>query len=526
LMISQLSKTFGAAKALDGASLHVRRGEVHGLLGQNGSGKSTLIKVLAGFYEPDPGARVEIAGQHITLPIPPGGFARLGISFVHQHLGLVPTLTVLENLLIADIAVENRWAINWQAEERRAGALFRRYGLNLDPVRPVNRLSAVERALLAIVRAVDQLRRRGSTAGHAGLLILDEPTPFLPAHEVGELFRLIREIAQDGASVIFVSHDIDEVMRITERCTVLRDGRVAGTFETRSVSRDEIVHMIVGRHVAIGARPAVSAQRETSQVKIHHLAGGIVGDFSTELRQGELVGITGLIGSGYDEVVALLYGASPARSGSMTLAGSVYDLRFMTPAKAISAGCIFVPADRLTDGAFISLSVLENLSVPVLGAATRRWAIGRSRLAANARELTERFDVRPRELQLPFGFLSGGNQQKVVLAKWFQLAPRLILLDEPTQGVDVGAREQVYAAIERMTKAGACVLCASADYEQLTALADRVVVLWRGRAVAELIGKQISKAAIAEACYGANDNSGPGLSRSERACSSAPEIRV
>jgi ribose transport system ATP-binding protein len=526
LTISELSKTFGGTKALDGVALCVQAGEVHGLLGQNGSGKSTLIKILAGFYEPDPGAKVEIAGRHITLPIPPGGFARLGISFVHQHLGLVPTLTVLENLLVADIAVENRWAINRHAEARRARELFKRYGLHLDPARPANRLTAVERALLAIVRAFDQLQRRGAAAGHRGLLILDEPTPFLPAHEVGELFRLIRGIAVEGASVIFVSHDIDEVVEITDRGTVLRDGRVGGTFETASVSKEEIVHMIVGRHVDISARPVASAQRGVPQTKIQHVAGEVVSDFSTELRQGEVIGLTGLIGSGYDEVVALLYGARAARTGTLMLAGSVYHIPAMTPSQAIRAGCIFVPADRLNDGAFITLTVLENISVPVLSTAARSWAISPARLATNARELTERFDVRPREVGLPFGFLSGGNQQKVLLAKWFQLAPRLILLDEPTQGVDVGAREQVYAAVRRMTQAGACVMCASADYEQLTALADRVIVFGRGRAVAELSGDQISKAAIAEACYRGHE-SAPGVPiGSQREPLNSPELRL
>jgi ribose transport system ATP-binding protein len=507
LRIQHLSKTFGGAKALDSVSLTVRPGEIHGLLGQNGSGKSTLIKILAGFYDPDPGASVEIAGRRIDLPILPGGSARLGMSFVHQHLGLVPTLTVLENLLVADIVVENRWTIRREAESRRARDLFARYDVRLDPDQPVSRLSAVQRALLAIVRAVDQLRRRGAAAGHGGVLVLDEPTPFLPAHEVGELFRLIREIAVQGGSVIFVSHDIDEVAEITSRGTVLRDGRVAGTFETHSVSKSEIVRMIVGRHLDLGQRLVSSIPQGEPRIVIRSLSGKIVSAFSTELRRAEVVGLTGLIGSGYDETVALLYGASNAHTGTLSIAGRAYDVPSMTPAKAIKAGCIFIPSDRLNDGAIPALSVLENVSLPVLGAVTRRWAISRARLRENARDLSERFDVRPRDSGMPLGFLSGGNQQKVLLAKWFQRAPELILLDEPTQGVDVGARRQVYEAIRRMTQAGASVLCASADYEQLTMVADRVIVFGRGRAIAELSGDEISKSSIAESCYRANESS-------------------
>jgi len=232
-----------------------------------------------------------------------------------------------------------------------------------------------------------------------------------------------------------------------------------------------------------------------------------VSDFSTELRRAEVVGLTGLIGSGYDETVALLYGASKAHTGTLSIDGRAHDVPSMTPPKAIEAGCIFIPSDRLNDGAIPTLSVLENVSLPVLGTVTRQWAIGRARLRENALDLSERFDVRPRDTGLPFGFLSGGNQQKVVLAKWFQRDPRLILLDEPTQGVDVGAREQVYAAIRRMIEAGASVLCASADYEQLTAIADRVIVFGRGQVVAELSGHKISKSSIAESCYSASESS-------------------
>ena len=510
LGITSLSKTFGGAKALDQASLTVASGEVHGLLGQNGSGKSTLIKILAGFHEPDPGAGIELAGRPIELPVAPGSLVRLGMSFVHQNLGLAPTLTVLENLLVPDLAVEPRLMIRRKSEARQARALFARYGLDLDPEAPVNRLTAVERALLAIVRAVNQLRQH-STAGHPGVLVLDEPTPFLPAHQVGELFRLMREIAAQGASVIFVSHDIDEVLEITDRCTVLRDGRVAGTFATRSVSKDDIVDMIVGRHVELARRPHTAPPEGEPAVAIRNVSGHVVRQVSTELRRGEVVGLTGLVGSGYDDVLALIYGATTAEGGTLTIRGRTHDLASITPTRAIEAGCIFVPADRLGEGAVPTLSVLENISLPVLGDVTRKWSIGRARLRENAAELADRFDVRPRDSALPLGFLSGGNQQKVLLAKWFQRDPALILLDEPTQGVDVGAREQVYAAIRRMTGNGACVLCASSDYEQLTLIADRVIVFGRGRIAAELAAHEISKAAIAEACYRASESS-PALS--------------
>jgi ribose transport system ATP-binding protein len=500
IRFEHLSKRFGGALALDDVTFAVGPREVHGLLGQNGSGKSTLIKVLSGFHAPEPGARLWVAGREVPLPVPAGGLKDLGISFVHQHLGLVPSLTVLENLLVSELATEGRWWIDWQAQARRARGLFQRYGLAIEPFDPVTRLSPVERALLAIVRAFDQLRHAGVPASGRGLLVLDEPTPFLPAADVARLFRLVREIVRDGASVIFVSHDIDEVLEITDRATVLRDGRVAGTFETGAVTKGDIVRMIVGRTVELKRGRAATAQAATA-VRLEGLAGATVRGFSLDVAAGEVVGLAGLIGSGYDEVLYLAYGAAARAAGTLVIDGRRLDLAAHSPARAIEAGCALIPGDRQNAGAVGTLPVLDNLSLPVLGPLTGAWSVRRSRLAANARDLAERFDVRPRDPERLLGSLSGGNQQKVVLAKWLQMRPRLILLDEPTQGVDIGAREQVFEAIRAAAREGACVLCASSDFEQLEAICDRVVVFNRGQAVAEIVGEAIIKAAIAAKCY-------------------------
>ncbi|MCB1502592.1 MAG: sugar ABC transporter ATP-binding protein [Bauldia sp.] len=497
LRIAGLSKHFGGAQALANVGLTVARGEVHGLLGQNGSGKSTLIKVLSGFHEPDPGAQLWVNGVEVALPIPPGAFRSLGISFVHQHLALVPSLTVLENLMIGDLAVEGRWRLDWRGETARARDLFARYGLAIDPRMPVERLSSVQRALLAIVRAFDQLRR---SRAPAPLLILDEPTPFLPASDVEHLFALIRTIVAEGASVIFVSHDIDEVRAITDRATVLRDGRVAGTVVTREVGKDDIVRLIVGRVVDLEAMRPPRRSLGTPTITIAGLSGGIVDDFSLSLATGEVVGLTGLIGSGYDSVIGMIYGAEETRRGTLAIDGAIHDLAAMTPARAIALGAVFVPGDR-SRGAIPTLAVRDNISLPVLGRGLAGLAVNHRRLARRADGIGERYDIRPRDTGLPLGSLSGGNQQKAVLAKWFEVAPRLILLDEPTQGVDIGAREQVFNIIRAMCEKGAAVICASSDYEQLAALSDRVVVFSRGRVAVTLRGDAISKSAIAESCY-------------------------
>jgi ribose transport system ATP-binding protein len=505
LEIENLSKTFGGVRALDRASLTVRHGEIHGLLGQNGSGKSTLIKILAGFHEPDPGGRLRIAGQPVELPLPTGAFRHHGISFVHQHLGLIPTLTVVENLLIGELASRSLWHISWPKAVAEAQTLFARYRLDIDPQVEAAKLSPVQQALLAIVRAFEELRKGGHLARHGtGLIVLDEPTPFLPAGDVSELFRLLRELVAAGASAIFVSHDVDEVMEITDRATVLRDGRVGGTITTKSASKEEFVEMIVGRRLERARPPRADLGSRSVKAAIRGLRTGVAKNVSIDVHEGEVLGLTGLIGSGYDEILYAICGAKPARSGTLTLHGHAHKLVHMTPPKAIEAGCVLIPGDR-SAGAIAVLNVIDNLNLPVLDKVFNPWRLSGTRMARHASHLAERFDVRPRDPHLLFGALSGGNQQKVLLAKWLQQEPNLILLDEPTQGVDVGAREQVFEQIREAAARGAAVLCASSDHEQLEAIASRVLVFSRGRQIGELIGAQVSKDAITRLCYRGGD---------------------
>ncbi len=502
LAVEGLTKRFGGALALDRVDFAVRAGEVHGLLGQNGSGKSTRIKVLAGFHAPGPGARLTVAGRGVALPLPPGGFRRLGIAFVHQHLALVPSMTVLENLLIGDHAAGLRPAIPWRREAARARAVFDRFGLRFDPVARVETLSSVERALLAILRAFDQLDRAPGEGG-VKLLILDEPTPFLPKGDVQRLFALVRSLVRAGASVVFVSHDIDEVLEITDRVTVLRDGRVAGTLETRAASKAEIIRLIVGRDVDLDRMRPAARPLGPERARIEGLAGAGVGPLSLALRAGEVVGLTGLIGSGYDAALHLLYGARRATAGTLALDGEALALPAMAPDRAIAKGIVLVPGDRLHEGGIARLPVTDNVTLPLIRRTARGWVIRHREMRRIAEGLAQDYDLRPRDPARLLGQLSGGNQQKVVLAKWFQTRPRLILLEEPTQGVDIGAREQVFATIRRMSEGGATVLCASSDHEQLAAICDRVVVFSQGRPAAEIAGPRISKSAIAARCYGA-----------------------
>jgi ribose transport system ATP-binding protein len=478
-------------------------GEVHGLLGENGSGKSTLIKVLAGYHAPDAG-ELEVDGEPVRLPLRPGQFRQLGMSFVHQDLGLVLSLTALENLRVGELASSrNRWGISWSRERRRARETFARYGVRIDPGRKVVDLRPVERALLAIVRAVEEMRSAAGERGAGGLLVLDEPTVFLPREGTEQLFSLVREIAASGSSVLFVSHDLDEVREITDRVTVLRDGRAVGTVVTREASRELLVEMIVGRRLEELAAEHHDLTARAADVAVEGLTGGSVRNVSLELHAGEVVALTGLLGSGFDELPYLLFGARRADAGALRLGEQLYDVARLTPAAALAAGIALLPADRQRDGAVGSLPVQDNITLPVLDTYFNGVALERRRLAGGAARLLREFDVRPADPRMPYGALSGGNQQKALLAKWLQTRPKLLLLHEPTQGVDVGARQQIFALVRQAADAGVYVLCASSDYEQLALICDRVLVFGRGRVARQLVGAQVTKERIIEQSYAA-----------------------
>ena len=502
LVVRNMSMTFGGQRALDDVSMSVRRGEVHGLVGQNGCGKSTLIKILAGYHHPDPGGELEIDGRPVKLPVRTGSASDLGLSFVHQDLGLLPSLTVVENFRAWTISTKAEWFIRWGRERERTEEAFARFGLSLDPRAKVADLPAVQRALLAIVRALEDLAeytRDDDTRG--GLLILDEPTVFLPRTDRDRLFDVVRKSVALGASVLFVSHDLDEALSVTDRITVLRDGRVAGTVVSAETEKDQLVEMIIGRRLeAFEASHRAHTVTDASHVMVDGVSGGIIENVSFTMPEGEVLGLTGLVGSGFEEILYLLFGAEPAKKGRLTISGHVYDLAGMSPSAAIKAGMALIPADRQGSAGVGSLLVRDNVMLQVIDD-YRPYRLDRRRYVKAAREALRQYDVRPPEPIMDFQALSGGNQQKVVLAKWLQAAPRVLLVHEPTQGVDVGARLQVFQTITRAAAEGMSVVCASSDYEQLAAICDRVLVFHGGEIMCTLVGDEITKDRITEQCY-------------------------
>ena len=527
-----LSKTFGGTRALSKVCLDVLVGEIHGLVGQNGSGKSTLIKVLAGFYEPDAGSKLSIDGAPVRLPLRPGDCSQYGISFVHQDLALIPSLTILENLRVNELCLKPRWYISWKEEIRATKELLEEFELDLDPLTKIEEVDVGSRALLAILRAMDGMRKGRSSLlanpaplnaekdsafersrandlngpdeakQRSGLLVLDEPTPFLARTDVERLFALARRIKAQGASVLFVSHDLDEVLDLTDRVTVIRDGTVVGTFVSEEVTKSDLVEQIIGHPLSMATGKTSEKQNlkdGTPPITVSDLTGEYVHGVSFDLREGEILGMSGLLGSGFTDVPYLLFGAKQAGAGILRIRESSYSLTDINPSIAVEKGIALIPVDRRGQGVVEELSIVENISLPVLKD-FGPWRLQLSNLRRSANNLIRDFDVRPADPESRVGNLSGGNQQKVLLAKWLQTNPKMILLHEPTQGVDVGARQQIYLILKEQAATGTMIICASSDYEELATLCSRVLIFSHGRIVEELVGTQLTKDAIAQRC--------------------------
>ncbi|MDP1878359.1 MAG: sugar ABC transporter ATP-binding protein [Actinomycetota bacterium] len=504
LKITDLTKVFGGQKALDRVNLTVMPGEVHGLLGENGSGKSTLIKILSGFYEPEAGS-LEVNGTNVPLPLLPGQYRSLGFEFVHQDLGLLPSLTVTENLFMGRVAGSRAKFLSWRSARREAARVFDAYDVKLDPAAPVDEIRPVQRAVLAIIRAVEGLKASRASVGSSGepnLLVLDEPTVFLPRQEVGVLFDLVRGIVADGNSVLFVSHDLDEVRQITKSVSVLRDGRSVGTLETATSTKRELVKLIVGRDLAeADADAPVTALSEDIILTVSDLNSSLVREVSFELRQGEILGLAGLVGSGYEDPVYSLFGADASATGSFQLGDRVVSFSGHRERDAVRMGMALVPADRKIFGSIPDLPMADNINVTVLDRFFSSGRLKHGKLRDNARSLLKEFDVRPPLPSMDYGFFSGGNQQKAMMAKWLQLPPTILLLHEPTQGVDIGAREQIYQVI-RANAGTMSTIVASSDYEELATLCDRVGIFVKGQLLGFLTGDEVTHARIAEMCMG------------------------
>ena len=506
LHVRGVIKRYGGTLALDHAELKIGPGEIHGLLGENGSGKSTLIKVLAGVVAPDAG-QLSLFGETVDFPLRSGEAHRRGLRFVHQNLGLIPSMTVGENLLIERFALARNSAfISWRHFYDDATRLLAQYGLDLDPRQPLVDLAPINRSLVAIVRAVAADHEVGGVT-EPRLLVLDEPTVFLPRGEVTRVFAMLRSLMPTGVGVLFVSHRMDEVREHTDRVTVLRDGSNAGTEITAHVDDDALVRMIVGRDIAARTadHPDPPAQPGVA-LELTGFRSRTLRDVSLSVAPGEILGLTGLAGSGYEEVIYSLFGAHPSATGAMVLDGTPMTLRTLTPRTAIDAGIALIPADRMREGLAGTATLEENVTLNVVNSYFRRMLLRRPELRRTADQLVRDFRIRPANTNLQMENFSGGNQQRVLLAKWLARKPRILLLHEPTQGVDVGARADISVFLEELASAGTSIICASAEYEQLADLCTRVVIISDGRLQAELSGSSLTKENILSECLRGSSN--------------------
>jgi ribose transport system ATP-binding protein len=492
--IRGLSKTFPGQRALIDVDLAVQPGEVRALVGQNGCGKSTLIKILAGYHEPDPGVEVFVDGDQLALGTTGAG-DHAGIRFVHQDLGLVPTLDARDNLAMGHGYERNKLGlISWRREQRLARDTLRGLGYDFDVRQPTSHLVISQRTAIALARALSP--RSTPTR----LLVLDEPTANLPATEIERLFNTVRAVRDRGVAVLFVSHHLDEVFGLCDTVTVLRDGRHIVTRPVEGLDEDALIALMIGRTLdqflvpaeatATGGEPVLCAR----DLKTDVLAG-----VDLEVRPGEIVGVAGITGSGREEIALALFGGL-SRTGTVAVAGK--EIENHRPDKAVDAGIALVPAERHANAAFLESTLRENVSIVNPGDFLRRGLLSRKREVSEVTAWLQKLKVRPPHPERALATLSGGNQQKVMLARWLRQKPKVLVLDEPTQGVDVGAKADIHLLVEEAATQGAAVVVVSTDHSELTRLAERVVVLRNGRVADVLVRPHIDPDRITAATIG------------------------
>jgi rhamnose transport system ATP-binding protein len=470
--LANVSKRFAATQALSDVSMDLLPGEIHGLVGENGAGKSTIVKILAGIHQPDAG-NVMLDGQPVLLHGPAHARA-LGIATVHQEPRLFPDLTVAENVFMGHTPTGRMGSINWRQMRKSADEIFASLNVHLDSAAVVRGLSMADQQLIEIAKALSV---------DARVLILDEPTASLSAHEVHRLFAIVRQTRDRGVAVLFVSHRLEEVFQLCERATVLRDGRHVITAPTSELTAADLVRHMVGRAVSLFPRSATKIGDVLLEVHGLTLLGSFR-DVTFSVRSGEVVGLAGLVGAGRTEIARVLFGLDKADSGEVLLDGK--RVSFRTPSEALRAGIAYVPEDRHLDGLVAGFSIAENVTLPILPRLFPRLLTHKGRERSLAAGYAERLRIRSTGVDELVEALSGGNQQKVVIAKWLATKPRVLILDEPTRGVDIGAKVEVHRIMSDLAASGLGIILISSELPEVLAMSDRILVLHEGRISAEI----------------------------------------
>jgi ribose transport system ATP-binding protein len=476
-----VSKTFAGTRALRHIDLDFYPGEIHAVCGENGSGKSTMIKILSGVYRADSGGTISLSGEEFEADrITPALAHRQGLRVVHQDLAVFPELTVAENLAVDGGFVTGLGGrIRWRRQHREAAALIRAFNIPATPTSRLAALSLAAQTEVAIARSLRDQSVRGR-----GLLILDEPTAALPAHEVEALLRALRDLAAAGQSILYVSHRLDEVLGLADCVTVLRDGELVGTFAAADLDESRLIDLMLGRAVSKALEHRPVSTGGPPLLEVENLSVGGLKNVSFSVAAGEMLGIAGIMGSGRSTLLRAIFGEAKPSSGRFLLEGKPVVLD--SPKNAMLAGVAMVPEHRLRDAVFADHSVDMNMSISVIGKYWRRLVVAQRRLRRDCDQLISEYAVKVPNGRSVMSSLSGGNQQKVVIARWLRTSPRLILLDEPTQGVDVGARAEIYNTLRTAARQGSAAILVASDFKELAQVVDRAIVLRNGRIVAEL----------------------------------------
>jgi len=494
-----ISKTFPGVRALDNVNLSVCAGEVHALMGENGAGKSTLMKILSGAYDADPGGEILIAGDKARIDSPLAA-RELGVAVIYQELSLAPNLSVAENIHAGREL--RRWGmVDRRAMERACDDVLKRLGASFGPATLVGALSIAERQLVEIARAIH---------AQARILVMDEPTTPLSSRETERLFKLIRQLRLDGLAIVYISHRMAEVYELSDRVSVLRDGAYVGTLTRDELNPARLVAMMVGRDIS-GFYKKAHAPYDPGHVvlAVRDVADGRrVRGCSLALHAGEVLGIAGLVGAGRTELARLIFGAEPRTRGEIAIEGR--PLAVHTPRDAIDAGLVYLTEDRKHQGLFLDMSVRDNVNVTVSRRDARFGVLDRARAAARAREAVRALSIRVPDVRINVGALSGGNQQKVLLSRLLETRPRVLILDEPTRGVDIGAKSEIYRIINDLSKAGVGIIVISSELPEIIGVADRVLVMREGEFAGEL-GGHSGRPITQEAIVGLATGSQPAL---------------
>ena len=468
LQAAAIEKAFAGVRALKGVSFELLGGEVHAIVGENGAGKSTLIKIITGAERPDAGS-LTVAGQSVPH-MDPATARALGIAVIYQQPALFPHLTVAENIALALESPALWRRVDWRARSARARDLLARIGAAIDPGRLVETLSMPEQQIVEIAKAI---------GADARIVLMDEPTASLTDHEVENLFGAIRLLRSHGAGVIYISHRLEEIFAVSDRITVLRDGTTVGTRNVGDVDRGQLIHMMVGREIStvFPKQPIAIGEPALELRGISNRAAG-VRHVSLTVHRGEIVGLAGLVGSGRTQLAETVFGVTPADTGEIVVRGAPRQVT--STADAIQAGIAYVPEDRRQHGVVLDMSIAANTTLASLDAVSAHGIIDRGAERERARDYVKRLRIKTSSVLAEVGTLSGGNQQKVALARWLCTRPVVILLDEPTQGVDVGSKAEIHALMQRLAEQGLAILMISSELPEILGMSDRIAVMHRG----------------------------------------------